>query len=239
MDRLVQRADDQLHSLGLVFDEDDEHDSVTSLDQRRNPPHLATGKLKSGKEAKLTSEVRDPQYWPHSHLSFSRGRGEVRYDDLTLEEFVAGYTQILLRPTLPAVEKQARLQHLVSIMYLAMQYEWSAILQYHEAVLLEIERGLARWGDSFTHLESRTLYGSVKSSSTRTSNTTPVLFCRDFQRGTCTHNRDHHGSVKGVQRWVRHICASCWNAHRKQERHRENSPACPQHVSETPATPQS
>jgi len=73
----VQRADDQLHSLGLVFDEDDEDDkddSVTSLDHRRNPPHLATGKLKSGKEAKLTSEVRDPQYWPHSHLRFSRGR---------------------------------------------------------------------------------------------------------------------------------------------------------------------
>jgi len=36
------------------------------------------------------------------------------------------------------------------------------VLSFHGAVLLEIERGLLRWGDSFLNLKSRTLYGHLK-----------------------------------------------------------------------------
>lgn len=58
-------------------------------------------------------------------------------------------------------------------MYLAMTYEWHAVLGYHGAEILEIERGHAAWGDSFHHLDARILQGHFKSSSTNVHQSTP------------------------------------------------------------------
>ena len=96
--------------------------------------------LKSGKEAKLTSTVLYPQMWPHSFLCLTRAQREVKYEDLSIPEFVAGYAQILQQEISP-IESTARLRHLVSLMYFAQQFTWSAVLSFHGAVLLEIERG--------------------------------------------------------------------------------------------------
>ena len=76
-----------------------------------------------------------------------------------MAEFVVGYAQILLCKDIRPLERTAREKDLVSFMYFAQQYEWSAVLNFHGFVLLEIERGLVQWGDSNFHLESRTLYG--------------------------------------------------------------------------------
>ena len=123
-------------------------------------------------------------------------------------------------------------------MYFAQQFEWSAVLNFHGAVLLEIEQGLLKWGDSFMHLESRTLYGhplpdksSLKSSiksSVKPSSQVPILFCRDYQRDTCANNAsEHYGYIRGECKWLKHICATCWVKNCKQEQHRENSENCP------------
>lgn len=92
-----------------------------------------------GKESKITTIVLYPQLWPHSSLSLTNARRDIKYDDLTLEEFVAGYGQILPSPDIAEIERSARLKHLVSLMYFAQQYEWQAVLSFHEVVLLEIE----------------------------------------------------------------------------------------------------
>ena len=65
-------------------------------------------------------------------------------------------------------------------MYFAQQYEWHAVLSFHGAVLLEIERGTLVWGDSFIHLESRTLYSHLKSSTSTHPNKSamPILLSR-------------------------------------------------------------
>ena len=64
-----------------------------------------------------------------------------------MAEFVAGYAQILLCKDISPLERTEREKHLVSLMYFAQQYEWSAVLHFHGSVLLEIERGLVQWGD--------------------------------------------------------------------------------------------
>ena len=135
----------------------------------------------------------------------------IKCDDLTLEGFVAGYGQILQSRDLPEMERSARLKHLVSLMYFAQQYEWQAVLSFHGAVLLEIERGLLKWGDSLFHLDSRTLYGHPKTPKSSTSggsstSSTTVLYCRDFQRQQCSFNQAHYGYLCGERKWLRH----CW-----------------------------
>ena len=172
-----------------------------------------------------------PQSWPHCYLSITQGRRDVKYEELKLEEFVAGYGQILLSPDLSEAERSSRLKHLVSLMYFSQLYEWQAVLSFHGAVLLEIERGLLQWGDSFLPLESRTLYGHLKatkpSASASSSANVPILFCRDYQRQTCTFEQDHYGLLRGERKWLRHICANCWVKGRTQALHPEGSKECP------------
>ena len=129
------------------------------------------------------------------------------------------------------MERSARLKHLVSLMYFAQQYEWQAVLSFHGAVLLEIERGLLKWGDSLFHLESRTLYGHPKMPKSSTSggsstSSTTVLYCRDFQRQQCSFNQAHYGYLRGKRKWLQHICSDCWVQSRKQEHHHTGSSEC-------------
>lgn len=44
-------------------------------------------KLGSGKMAKITSHILQPQVWPHSQLSLACICKEVSYDNLTIAEF--------------------------------------------------------------------------------------------------------------------------------------------------------
>lgn len=86
----------------------------------------------------------------------------ISYDELTLEEFVAGYSAILLLPQVSSHERKHCTEHLGALMYLASIYEWPAVRSFHAAVLSEIERGRLNWEDSFLHLENRTLAGLHK-----------------------------------------------------------------------------
>ena len=238
MQDLSQKADQRVAQLGLVesSDSESEHDEVEpSTRVRVKDKSASTGgkSLKSGKESEITTTVLYPQLWPHSFLSPTNARRDIKYDELTLEEFVAGYGQILQSPDIVENERSARLKHLVSLMYFAQQYDWQAVLSFHGAVLLEIERGLLQWGDSLFHLESRTLYGHPKTTKSSTSggsstssNSSAVLYCRDFQRQQCSFQQAHYGYLRGERKWLRHICSDCWLQSRKQEQHRAGSSEC-------------
>ena len=140
-----------------------------------------------------------PQLWPHSELNIAACSKDITYDKLSLEEFVAGYTTILHSRSLSPKEKQVHEEHLIHLMYLAMTYEWQAVLSYHGAVLLEIECGHAAWGDSFHHLDARILQGHFKSPvrPSASKDLRSTLFCQDNQRGLCTFPSDHSGLLQG------------------------------------------
>ena len=240
MTALAKTVDRRVEHLGVGGSDDSESENEIDPIQQSgatSAPSSRPGKLKSGREAKATSEVLYPQRWPHSFLCITRAQREVKYEELTLAEFVAGYAQILLCKDITPLEHTEREKHLVSLMYFAQQYEWSAVLNFHGSVLLEIERGLVKWGDSYLHLESRTLYGHPLKEKSPTSSA-PVLFCRDYQREQCISVKDHFGFIRGERKWLKHICAACWTRLRKQESHRENSSDCPlkDSAKDSPAT---
>ena len=97
MQDLSQQADRSVAQLGLAdsSDSDSDHDEVEpSGDVRAKDKSASNGggkSLKSGKESTITTTVLYPQLWPHSFLSLTNARRDIKYDDLTLEEFVAGY----------------------------------------------------------------------------------------------------------------------------------------------------
>jgi hypothetical protein len=240
--KLSKKVEKQIRKWGLTAStssssEDSESMSATASSRKSKRGKSHTKEYKSGKEAKVTTRVVAPQLWPHSELSLTNVSSDIKYEELTTEQFVAGYTSILLNPVVPAAQTKSRTQHLMALMYLAQQYEWHAVLAFHGSVLLEIERGHLSWGDSFTHLETRTLSGHIKSRHTpsnisrenKDSLRLPTLFCRDYQVGKCQHSADHFGTIRGVRKWLKHICAACWIANKKQEFHQEKTVQCPQY----------
>ena len=95
MKDLVSQVDSRVSQLGMLPESSNESDGENDAYHTELNGSAATGKqpqragkLKSGKEARVTCTVRYPQLWPHSHLSFLPDKRETRYEDLTLEEFV-------------------------------------------------------------------------------------------------------------------------------------------------------
>ena len=196
------------------------------------------GSKKSGKEQKLTSNIKYPQKWPHSFLKLHYVAKEKKYDDLTLAEFCAGYLAIL--KICKSSHKKARIDHLEELMYHATTKPWKSVLNYHAACLLEIERGDLKWGANFQlhGLHNTILTGAPANANPRNANPKQppqsnsgsderVIFCKSYQRGTCNFTRDHYGQFMGESQLLRHICAKCWLAGKKQSPHPEQSDACP------------
>merc|ERR1711974_221005 len=152
---------------------------------------------KSGKNEKLTSSVKYPQKWPHSQLGQQFVNKSKKYEDLSVAEFGAGYAAILIK-TKDAKKRMHQLKHFEHLMYLTTRYQWRSVLSYHAAVLLEIERGNKKWGESFQDVENNTVAGNFINNSSRGGYSNNgsrqqskqgtneaegrVLFCRNYNR---------------------------------------------------------
>ena len=108
-------------------DEESEASSVSSsssdepeIEEKEKKTKKVTGKLKSGKNKRVTSDVKFPQEWPQSHLSLQFVNKDKKYEELTQAEFCAGYVGIL--ESCSGTELKYRAAHLKELMYLTTQY---------------------------------------------------------------------------------------------------------------------
>ena len=118
IEELSHEVDKRLASLGLgtLAEQDLDTTSGEEISEEEEDGVFRSKKsrgkeLKSGKNAKVTSKVLKPQLWPQSELSLSFVTREVKYEDLSKEEFVAGFTGILMLKSLSNLEKDARIEH--------------------------------------------------------------------------------------------------------------------------------
>ena len=194
MDDLKNQAEKNMKTIG-IFDVSSatDTDSSTSSTEKRKKKSSHKKKAKSGKHQKLSSHVKVTEKWPHAYLANSQAGVEDKvYDNLTISEFVAGYSTILCLRQLSGNERQARTEHLSQLMYLAGIYEWKAVLNFHSMCLLQIERKVLRWGDSFSHLESISLAGRLLAKSeTLPSSKRNQVFCWEYNKGICSHADSH------------------------------------------------
>ena len=138
------------------------------------------------------------------------------------------------------VEKQARVLHLGDLMNLATVYQWEAVLEFHGACLLALERDIIQWGDSFARLESVSIAGRFltrSSSPTKASanrgklragvSVDSSVYCAAFNRGVCTLQESHDGEFRGRAVKLLHVCSACLRYKGKQETHVSGSETCP------------
>ena len=79
--------------------------------------------------------------------------------------------------------------------------------------------------------ENRTLAGLHKKTKEQKRpaplSSNPVLFCSDYQKGLCSHSKDHYAMLKGEKKWLCHICAACWVKDKAKRMHSEYADDCP------------
>ncbi len=146
MSDVVRKVDKLMDDKKLNFkgsSSDDSSDSSSSnsdgSDSEYEHPRSDEKKKISGKETRITSHVKFPQMWPHSHLKYHFVAKAKKYDELSLSEFCAGYLSILR--ICKSSYMEPRIAYLEELMNHATTKPWKCILNYHAACLLEIERG--------------------------------------------------------------------------------------------------
>ena len=240
--KVARKADRQLKELNVFASSVETSADESSEDERDGTEAKLAAKksktVKSGKNLKISSNVVQVEKWPHVYLSVAQyAKKDRKYEDLTIEEFVAGYAAILAQPDLLSDEVAARVNHLQRLMYLAMRNTWKSVLFFHSVCLLQIERRLLKWGDNFSELESISLECRQKLSkfTRQTSSDRPsdhqmspaVVYCMDYQKGTCNQSESHYGLLFNRKRYLQHVCSTCLKATGKSETHNAGSENCP------------
>ncbi len=235
---LQQVADEQIHAqdTGLPASRTREAAGQPVVLQ----PSAREGKaLKSGKDCKIIDKVLCPQQWPHSHLALQFVSKDIPYEGLSIAQFVAGYTAIVSELPRASEQRQHRLEHLQDLMYYSCSFPWKAVLDFHGAVLIEIERGRRQWGDSFRDLDTHLFHARNSNPTVSTTEAhskisrdaggrRPQWFCSKYQIGQCDDGRKEHFALVGSERrWVKHICATCWLQDREARNHPETNKDCP------------
>ena len=226
-------------------------------DRRRQSNHccskLSHGKTGKSKFTGLSShsdsdsDTESKVQWPNDNLGpryNNFGKAEVKFRQLDLRLLLAGELNIVCQGGVSEMEKEARLRLLGDIVFYSAHYQWPALLKFHAAVLSEVEEGAPGWGYDYSRLEQQMLMpfplaknkGERKvervnrPASAANGGGKPderVVYCGEFQNGSCTLQDNHGGKFFGQSVVFQHICATCWKESKTRAHHPASSTECP------------
>ena len=180
--------------------------------------------------------------WPHKKVWLAKTGYWAEYDDLTVEQFVQGYIEIVL-PTIPEgpATKIARdhIGYLQTMMRDISSSPWHLVHSTHKQILLMVEHKQLEWEDAPTRdsiraaqlllaneeaIQAKFLDLPAKSApktgnKQQQSREEPFKPCHSYNTGTCTHPQNH--TVDGTR--MLHVCAHCFRHGNHRLRHQESA----------------
>ena len=170
----------------------------------------STGKGQKSPRDAPTRRIKSTVLWPN-HFVTRSSTSFVKYDNLTLEEFVLGMVRIIRLPEISTVERAARLQHLENIMVSALVYQWGPVRSMYASALEAIQYGDLTWDFSYTALKERELHpGHLKVHSSDDQTSKPKDACRNWNYRVCERPDCPY----------QHICAACMAHYNEIKYHR-------------------
>ena len=213
---------------------DDSSSSSSDEHDKKCKKRKSKSKKKSGIYDRPSDEVVKKQFWPQSKLQFEYAGSKMKFEDLEFNLFVAGELEIISSSKIDEKEKKGRIKLLKKIAYYFELYEWRGIKKLYAHIIRQIENGVADWAHDFSEVETPLLIKYVKGDQKgkyeqkkNVKRDDPVFYCSFFQRNKCSQSSSHHGKIKGVDRYLQHICATCYRKEGKKLSHPECSDACP------------
>ena len=225
----------------------------TSGNSTSPPTKVISGKFKTFHDTGIINNI----VWPHHVIHKGPERKPVKYDDITIPEFVLG----VLRMAQSSDNKIEITNHLMNVLEDMCLFEWEQVRQAYGILLSEIEHDRCQWDDAQQIDHIRRLFaqhpdGRIRqfhfkptrsqrsSQSQNTSNTAsqhPGRPCMLYQNGRCGQQGDH--VTKG--HLFRHVCNHCWTVRNMTCIHQESrciaktyrsGPGGPQHSTAPPNT---
>ena len=162
--------------------------------------------------------------WPHKKVWLAKTGHWAEYDDLTIEQFVQGYIEIML-PTIPQGPStqigRDHICYLQNMMRDTSSAPWHLVRSSHKQILLMVEHNQLKWENVSTRDAIRAAqlllakeeaiqakFFDLPAKSTKPGNKPqskeePIKPCHSFNNGTCTHLKNH--VIDGTR--MLHICA--------------------------------
>ena len=175
-----------------------------------NPGIEKQEKIKSKRGGNVEVLVQNKVAWPHEAILGGASRSRLSYDQLTMAQWVMGFCRNVIDEK-DDKNKERMLSYMSDLMEDVSDFGWQGAKAAHAVLCCEMERGTVKWSDSNRidrirrahaqrHRNDNTKHWGKNSDTTKRP-----WFCKPFQTGNCTYDKDH--DVNGRQN--RHICAHC------------------------------
>ena len=199
--------------------------------KRKQKKKKVTEENKRKSKSKI-NEIRT--LWAHEEIVEDIGGREIRFNDLTFRQYIAGELEIITEASIGADEREARLRLMKKMAYLLGGYEWRQIREIYGYIATRIERGLLSWESRMGEEIQWALQKKVgatqnegKKISKNIQSRIPggverIWYCPSYQRANCNKASGHEETVNGRKVNVQHICARCYTRDKKREEHPES-----------------
>ena len=183
--------------------------SIAKLSKTQCEGNENSQKLKSKRGGPVDVIIQKKVSWPHEHILGGQNRQRLTYDQITMPQFVQGFVKNILDEQ-NEQNREHMLQYLGDIMEDASDFSWQSAKASHAVLLCEMERGKVTWQDTARIDRVRRAYAQKHQGSGRQNWGQKIgdkkpWFCKQYQSGSCTFEKDHETGGK----LHRHICATC------------------------------
>ena len=187
-------------------------------------------KIESGLTQKAHSVLVKQVRFPHHFTETNFRVPPKTWGDCEFYHYVSGEAE-LIRLTLDPIEKEGRLR-LMTIMgsWVNRSRDWKIVRGVYSSILRAIELGQFTWGEDFRRFEFLLLDTESEKPDklgAKQRKADPVFYCYAYQKGDCRKTTPHMGRVRGEEKLVHHVCASCLTKRREQVKHPDTDPQCP------------
>ena len=124
----------------------------------RRRPAKTSKSLTSSRTKTASAVARVNVDWPQLHVFRDEDRQPVKFDDLTIAEFVFGYLCSAIDQAIDPPTRDAMLSHLKELMLDCSEFSWITTRSCHAAILQQIETSRLTWRDQAQFLTLRQQY---------------------------------------------------------------------------------
>lgn len=186
--------------------------------------------LKSGLDAKANHKVRVEIEWAHNNLGREFEANPLSINQVKFEHYVTGEARLIALCDSEG-ERRARAKTLARLAYWRLKFDWPQVRNVYAAAMRDLETGRETWNTINIEAYKEMLEGFKLSKEDNEKPTKKkakdAWFCAAYQKGECKIDANHWAKVGEEQRWVQHICASCWLKDNKKAMHPSSSTQCP------------
>ena len=208
---------------------------------------LTSGRITKPDESDIKKQVK----FAHEKLD-SRHVKERIFDNLNFPLLIAGELELASLPDVSAAERDARIEIAKTMAYHKQYLNDDDLKRGYDTTLKTVEHGVAQWSRTMGEdlhrlydyranvlLREKLAGGEVKNKSgdkngdkkeqdgsgDEASDLTKIIYCMDFNKGTCAFQKSHVGKWRGkkVTKW--HVCRTCIKNSELKE-HPEGDPKC-------------